>query len=82
MSGNGQNILVRMINQIGTFFEDMPDRKEAMQDLVGHIKRSWAVSMRTDFFAYVDAHGYEEIHPVAAEAVQLHRAYLTAPSAM
>jgi formate dehydrogenase subunit delta len=33
--------LVRMVNQIGAFFETMPDRAEALEELAMHLKKFW-----------------------------------------
>jgi hypothetical protein len=38
--------LVKMANQIGTFFEAMPDRDEALGDIASHLKRFWEPRMR------------------------------------
>ena len=40
------NNLIRMANQIGEFFESMPDREQAMQDIASHIRRFWDPRMR------------------------------------
>jgi formate dehydrogenase subunit delta len=68
-----KNILIRMANQMGEFFEAMPDRPEALNDLATHIKRSWALRMRQDLLAYIDTHGMDELHHVTAQAVTVHR---------
>lgn len=33
--------LIKMANQIGAFFEAMPDRQQAVRDVASHITRSW-----------------------------------------
>ena len=33
------NNLVTMLNQMGDFFEAMPDRKQAKLDLITHVKK-------------------------------------------
>jgi formate dehydrogenase subunit delta len=76
MSSDKYSILIRMANQIGTFFEAMPDRAEALQDAAGHIKRSWALSMRKDLLEYIDSHGLDAFHPIAAAAITTHRGSL------
>lgn len=38
--------LVRMANQIGAFFEPMPDRTQALKDIALHIKKFWEPRMR------------------------------------
>ena len=40
------NNLIRMANQIGEFFESMPDRTQALEDIASHIKRFWEPRMR------------------------------------
>ncbi|HZE91628.1 MAG TPA: formate dehydrogenase subunit delta [Rhizobacter sp.] len=70
---NDQNILIRMANQIGSFFEAMPDRAEALQDVATHLKKFWAPRMRQDLLAHVDAHGADDLHFMVAEAVSVHR---------
>jgi formate dehydrogenase subunit delta len=74
--------LVKMANQIGDFFEAMPDRDEAIEGIALHIKRFWEPRMRHEFLAYIDAHdadaskGSPELHAIVLEAVRLHRAEL------
>ena len=38
--------LIRMANQIGTFFESQPDRNEALEGLAQHLQRFWEPRMR------------------------------------
>lgn len=65
--------LVKMANQIGGFFEAMPDRDEAVADIASHIKRFWDPRMRRAFLAHVDATGGEGLDPIVREAVARHR---------
>ncbi|HWW04591.1 formate dehydrogenase subunit delta [Collimonas sp.] len=64
--------LVKMANQIGSFFESMPDRQQAMADLASHLKRSWEPRMRRELLAYVDQQGGAELQPFVLEAIHLH----------
>lgn len=68
--------LIRMVNQIGSFFEAMPDRGEALRDLAQHLKRFWEPRMRRELLAHLDASGSGELNPVSAEAIRVHRALL------
>ena len=69
--------LVKMANQIGAFFEAMPDRDEAIEGIAQHIKRFWEPRMRHEFLAYIDNHdATPELHAIVLEAVRLHRAEL------
>ena len=68
--------LVRMANQIGTFFEAMPDRPEALEGIAQHLKNFWEPRMRRDFLAHVDASGSAGLSSMVAQAVSLHRSVL------
>ncbi|CAN5740853.1 formate dehydrogenase subunit delta [soil metagenome] len=68
--------LVRMANQIGTFFEAMPDRPEALEGIAQHLKKFWEPRMRSALLAYIDEGGQTEmsaLSPMVREAVNLHR---------
>ena len=68
--------LLRMANQIGAFFEAMPDRNEALEGIAAHIKKFWEPRMRRALLAQIDAHGAEGLSPFVAEAIGRHRALL------
>ena len=68
--------LVRMANQIGTFFEAMPDRAEALEDMAQHLKKFWEPRMRRELLAHLDAEGGADLHPLVGEAIRLHRGLL------
>ena len=69
--------LVRMANQIGTFFSAMPDREEALSDIAQHIRKFWEPRMRRALLAHLDAQGASEpddtLDPMVAEALRRHR---------
>ena len=48
--------LIKMANQIGSFFETMPDRHQAQTDIAKHIKSFWALRMREALMKYVTQH--------------------------
>lgn len=68
--------LIRMVNQMGSFFEAMPDRSEALHDLAQHLKRFWEPRMRKELLVHLDSRGSGELNPVPAEAIRVHRALL------
>lgn len=68
--------LVKMANQIGGFFEAMPDRDEALADIAGHIKKFWEPRMRRAFLAHIDQTGGEGLDAIVLHAVARHRAKL------
>ena len=64
--------LVRMANQIGAFFEAMPDRSQAMLDIATHIQKNWDPRMRAALYAHLDS-GAGGLDPIVLDAVQIHR---------
>lgn len=63
--------LIKMANQIGAFFEAMPDREQAVKDVAGHILRSWEPRMRSDLLRHIDAMGDSELKPVVRDALPI-----------
>lgn len=68
--------LIRMANQIGTFFESMPDQTEALAGIARHLKNFWDPRMRKAFLAQVDGPDHAGIKPIVLAAVAEHRATL------
>jgi formate dehydrogenase subunit delta len=68
--------LIRMANQIGSFFEAMPDRPQAMKDIALHIRKFWDPRMRRAFLDHFDRQGGAGLSEVLAETVRLHRGLL------
>ena len=68
--------LIRMANQIGVFFESMPDRAQAQQDLTTHLKNFWEPRMRLAFLALLDSPEGDAVSDIVRQAVQQHRALL------
>ena len=62
--------LIRMANQIGTFFEAMPDREQAVAGVVAHIQRNWEPRMRTELQEHVSRNGDGELLPVVRDALR------------
>ena len=68
---NADNLIV-MANQIGGFFETMPNRREAVTEVAGHLKRYWEPRMRRSLLAHIDEHGGAQLHAMVLEAVRAH----------
>ena len=66
--------LLRMANQIGAFFEAMPDHEQAVKEVAAHIKRTWEPRMRSSFLAHIDAVGGSDLKTVVRDALPLIRA--------
>ena len=72
------NSLVEMANQIGQFFDSMPDRAEAVDGVADHIHRFWAPRMRIALLYGLDDAGIaSELEPIVLEALSKHRVALT-----
>ena len=65
--------LIKMANQIGTFFEPEADFEVAADDTAGHIKRFWDPRMRRQLIEHVDAHGDEGLMPIVVAGLQRNR---------
>ena len=70
------NNLIKMANQIGSFFESMPDRAQAIKDIASHIKRFWEPRMRRAILASIDQHQDAAMSEIVREAIVSHRALL------
>ncbi|HKY01416.1 MAG TPA: formate dehydrogenase subunit delta [Burkholderiales bacterium] len=62
-------LLVKMANQIESFFRSEPDRALAVKGIAGHIQRFWDPRMRTQIVAHVQAGG-EGLGTLAVDAVK------------
>jgi formate dehydrogenase subunit delta len=69
--------LIRMANQIGVFFESMPDRQEALEGIATHLKKFWDPRMRQAFLVQVDSAPEQEISAIVLAAIQAHRALIS-----
>lgn len=47
--------LIRMANQIGSFFESMPDRDEGLAGIANHLQKFWTPSMRQTLLSAFEA---------------------------
>ena len=70
---NNDDNLVRMVNQIGVFFDSMPDRDEGLEGIVTHLKKFWDPSMRKALLAMIDAKKNTEVNDIVLAALQKHR---------
>jgi formate dehydrogenase subunit delta len=72
--------LVKMVNEIASFFEAEPDRNAALEAVAGHLKRFWDPRMRREIVRFVDEQGGEGLKETALLAIRTHREKLL-PSA-
>lgn len=63
--------LIKMANQIGAFFEAMPNREQAVNDIAAHIQKNWDPRMRAAMAQYIGKFGGVELSPIVRDAFQL-----------
>lgn len=68
--------LVKMANQIASFFAADPDRATAVAGVTGHLQRFWEPRMRRELLARFDAGGEHGLHELVVEALRTQRAAL------
>jgi formate dehydrogenase subunit delta len=68
--------LIHMANQIGEFFETMPDRDEALDDIATHIRKFWEPRMRRALLAALDTDEAQSMREIVLVALRKHRADL------
>lgn len=61
--------LVRMANQIGTFFDAMPNRTQARQDVASHIERNWDPRMICALIEHCSSTGGSDLLQIVREAL-------------
>lgn len=63
--------LIKMANQIGTFFDAMPDREQAVAGVVTHIQKNWEPRMRSALLQHVGECGDAELSPIVRDALRI-----------
>jgi len=64
------NNLIKMANDIGAFFEAMPDQQQAAKDAASHIQKFWESRMQKALLAYIKTDGDGQLKPVMREAIK------------
>lgn len=68
--------LISMANQIGQFFEGMPDRPQALQDIAHHVGKFWEPRMRRQMLEHLDTHKGDGLSDIVILAFSRHRELL------
>jgi formate dehydrogenase subunit delta len=63
--------LIKMANQIGAFFDAMPNREQAIKDVAAHLQRNWEPRMREALHQYVRETGDAELSLIVRDALPL-----------
>ncbi len=66
--------LIKMANQIATFFEAMPDRDQAVKEVAAHIQRNWEPRMRSSLLRHVRERGDADLSALVLAALPLVKA--------
>jgi formate dehydrogenase subunit delta len=61
--------LIRMANQIGAFFEAMPDREQAIKDIASHLRGTWEPRMRVEILKTLGTADDAKLKPVVRDAL-------------
>ena len=61
--------LIKMANQIGAFFEAMPDQAQAVADVANHMKRTWEPRMRVEILKALGTAEESQLKPVVRAAL-------------
>jgi len=62
--------LIKMANEIGTFFEAEPERPVALDGVAGHLRRFWEPRMRRQLVEWVRAGNSEGLRPLVLDAIK------------
>jgi formate dehydrogenase subunit delta len=65
--------LVKMANEIASFFEADPDRAVMLENVAGHLRRFWDPRMRREILRWVDDHHGEGLKESVRAAIDAHR---------
>ena len=63
--------LIKMANQIGAFFEAMPNREQAAKDVATHIHKNWDPRMRAALRQHMSDNSDAELSSIVREAMSL-----------
>ncbi len=61
--------LIKMANQIGAFFEAMPDQVQAVADVANHLKWTWEPRMRVEILKALGTADEAKLKPVVRDAL-------------
>jgi len=65
--------LVKMVNDIASFFNSEPDHQVALDGIAGHVRRFWDPRRRLEIIQWLDSNNGEGLQPLALEALKANR---------
>jgi formate dehydrogenase subunit delta len=69
--------LIKLANNIASFFESEPDRAKGAQEIANHLKSFWEPRMRRQILAHLDEQNGKGLNKLALTALQDYRKELT-----
>ncbi len=64
--------LVKLANDIGTFFESEKDPAKGAEGVASHIRMFWDPRMRRELLVHLDENDGEGLRPLVLEALRKH----------
>jgi formate dehydrogenase subunit delta len=71
--------LIKMANDIGTFFASDKDAARGAAGVADHIRKFWHPRMRHEILVHLDEGGGEGLTPIVLEALRTHGHELDTP---
>ena len=71
--------LVKMANEIASFFASEPDPSARLAGVAGHLRRFWDPRMRRQLLSHVEERGGEGLSELALAAIAKHAQELRPP---
>ena len=68
--------LVKMANDIGSFFEAEPDKAKGAKGIAQHIRNFWEPRMRRQICEHLDTAGGKGLNPLVRTALEENRSEL------
>jgi len=65
------DLLIKMANEISSFFAVDSDREQAARNVMGHLKRYWAPRMRAQMIEYYDKRQGAGLSDLALKGVEM-----------
>jgi formate dehydrogenase subunit delta len=69
--------LVKMANNIGSFFESEADQAKGAKGVADHIRNFWDPRMRREIFRHIDAAEGAGLKKIVLDALRTHRKELS-----
>jgi len=65
------DLMIKMLNEISTFFAGEDDREQAARDIQNHVRRYWEPRMRAQLLEYFEQRQGAGLSELALQAVRL-----------